>query len=156
MSTSYYSTLAKVQSEFKSITFTNSQADSPTAVTTQHVYSYLADADAEINSRLSVKYTTPISGTESLVVMAMIETWLVKHRILERIKVHTGDDKTSQTGTQTYRKMAMDLINEIVSGKVLLTDATLKTTADGVRSYNHDNADDTATANIFQRSVEQW
>lgn len=142
-----YTSPTLVLGEFKDLT-----VSATTAVTTTKLAQFIVDADAEINSRLGVKYSTPISGTESLVMVAMIATFLVKDRVLEITKVKTGDDKTSQTGSKSYRDKALDLINDIASGKILLTDATLKTSADGVRSYSNDNS----TANIFDRSIDQW
>lgn len=142
-----YTNPTLVVGEFKDLTISAS-----TAVTTTKLTQFIADADAEINSRLGVKYKTPITGTESLVMVTMIATWLVKHRIIEVLHVKTADDKTSQVGSKSYRETALAVLKEIASGNIILTDAVLKTSADGVRSFSNDNA----TANIFDRSIDQW
>lgn len=146
-----YSSITNIQYEFKDVTFSSS-----TAMTTAKVTQYMADADAEIDCTLAVKYTTPITGTQSLVLIGQIAVWLVKDRINETLQVKTGDDKTSQTGGKSYRQKAVDMLNDLASGKKVLTDAALKTSADGVQSYNNNNSDDDDTANVFQRGVDQW
>lgn len=146
-----YATTSDIQGEFKNITFSGS-----TAVTSTQVSGFLTDADAMINARLAPKYQVPITGSNSLVIVKLIAIKLVKHRILEIIKVKTGktsEDQDSQ-GKKTLEEQAFDLINDIVKDKLLLTDATLATTADGVRSYSNDNAD--SIPYVFQRGSKQW
>ncbi len=150
-----YATIAKVEGEFKNVTFTSKDAVLPllpTAVTIEDVTQWLADADAEINSRLSVKYQTPITGTEALTVMCMLAIWLVKDRILGVMEVKGVTPATSQIAPKSNRQKALDALNDLVSGKMKLTDATPATTADGVRSYMSDNV----IQNVFDRTIEQW
>ncbi len=142
-----YTSSTLVGQEFKDITF-----GAGTAISTTKLAQYITDADAEIDSRLGVKYTVPITGTQALAMCGMIATWIVKHRVLDVIKVKTGEDKTSQGNVKTYRQQALDMLNDIASGKVILKDATLATAADGVRSYTNDHS----TENVFQSGVDQW
>jgi phage gp36-like protein len=143
-----YATEAEIESEFKNLTI-----DTGTAITTATVATYLAQADAEINSRLGVKYETPITGTESLVLIKMIEIWLVKDRVQKAMKVKTGIEKSSQDlGDADYRKQALDLLADLASGKVALSDATLKDSSGGVKSYASSNS----VENIFKVGVTQW
>jgi phage gp36-like protein len=143
-----YATSTEVVGEFKDLTV----AASGTNISDADMARFLADADAEINSRLSVKYTTPITGTEALVLMRMIECWMVKHRIEKILEVKTGRPVDSQEGGKSLRQQALDLIKAIVEGNVKLTDATLASTGDGVGSYTSENG----TEHIFDRDTVQW
>ncbi len=142
-----YASQSDCTGEFKDLTIT---ADS--AITTADILGFIEDADAEINSRLSTKYLTPITGTEALLVMKMIEVWLVKHRIMDITTVKTGVSTTSQVGIKSYRQMALDLMDGLVSGKSKLTDATLASANDGVKSYSSTNS----IENIFDITTNQW
>jgi phage gp36-like protein len=142
-----YATQAQVLAEFKDLT-----VGASTPISTSDIAAFIADADAEINSRLSVKYTTPITGSESLIMMKMISVWLIKHRINEILAVKTGTSQTSQEGSKSYRQMAMDLLNDLASGKAKLTDATLATSADGVKSYTYTNS----IEHVFDLEIDQW
>jgi phage gp36-like protein len=145
-----YAASADVVGEFKDLTV----ASSGTAISTDDMTRFLAEADAEINSRLSVKYTTPITGTESLLLMRQIAVWLVKDRIERITEVKTGrpvDAQKGQTPT-SLRSQALELLKSICEGKIKLTDATLASTGDGVGSYSSENG----TEHIFDRDTQQW
>ena len=144
-----YTTVSKVQAEFKSVTFATT-----TVPTLANVGDYLSDADAEIDCTLSVKYQTPITGTQALILIAMIEVWLVKDRILNVIKVKTGKNSEDQDGATNYRDKAMKVLNSLAAGTMKLTDATLVNSNDGVRSYTNENP--TTAPRVFDRTINQW
>ena len=143
-----YATSAQCTGEFKDLTVGASTAISSTDVT-----GFIADADAEINTILSVKYQTPITGTEALIVMKMVEVWLVKQRIQDILSVKSGVPAAEQGADgKGYRQMALELLKKLTNGTAKLTDATLATSADGVKSYTSQED----TANVFDVSINQW
>lgn len=141
-----YCTSAQVTAEFRSITISSSGI-----VTSSVMSDFIAASDAEINSRLSVKYTVPITGTEALIVCQMISVWLVKDRILKLSQLK-GVAPTDQGEEMDYRTKALKLLDDLAMGKATLTDATLATSYDGVRSKNSEDEVD----NHFDLSVAQW
>jgi hypothetical protein len=141
-----YSDLAQVQAEFKDITF-----DVNTPVTPAEVDRFLEEASAYINSRLGLLYQTPVLGTQAAIVLRTIETYLVKSRILSIMKVKAGigvaEQESDDPGSQGLR-----MLDEIISGKLTLTDAQILTGAAGVRSYSYEND----IPHVFDVTKTQW
>lgn len=142
-----YATQAEVLTEFKDFVPTSS-----TAISTTDIDAMIAEAEAEINSRLCVKYTTPITGTEALLIARMVEKWLVKFRIEYILQVKTGREPDKQEGGKSLRQMALDILDALVKGTMKLSDATLASSADGVKSYSSAND----TQHVFDKSAKQW
>jgi len=143
-----YSIYTDVQAEFKNITFSSSSSVKDTEVT-----EFITQADAYIDSRLGLKYTVPITGVESLKICKRLSIWLVTGRIKRILRVKTG----VQTGEQDtidgdLETLARNEIEMILDGLLLLSDATLATTADGFRSY----AVDEDLEYTFTREDDQW
>jgi hypothetical protein len=142
-----YATVDQIAGEFKDFTPTTI-----TPVSIADIEGFIVDADAEINSLLSINYVTPIiGGSEALVLLKMVEVWLVKHRILDIIYVKTGQNKTEQTGGKSYRQMALDVLKNYVSGDSVLIGAVLVTSGSIGRFACGD-----APLNVFDRSRNQW
>ena len=128
-----YATAAQVETEFKGVTFSSSTQPTSTELSTM-----ITEASAEIDARLAVKYTTPITGTNALVVVRSICVQLLKGRVNEIRGIKTGgDDDKDYTDPS---KLARDMLDKLASGKMKLTDATLAATADGVKSYTYTNS----------------
>lgn len=142
-----YVTPAQIAAEFKSMTI---GATGP--VNTTNLADFIAQADAEINSRLAVKYSTPITGTEALIIMQMISTYLVKARIQSILRVKTGKEDPDQDTADNLRKIAITLLDQLAKGTSILTDATLAVSADGVKS----RASDDEVENHFDLESDQW
>jgi len=142
-----YSVLADVQSEFKDIEFTATTKITSTEITDP----FILQADAEINARIGLRYVVPITGTESLKIMKMLSVWITADRISKilRIKTKTEEDTTAE---KSLRQMANELIDKIVAGTFLLSDATLKSSANGFKSYANDNDLDYT----FHKNTDEW
>ncbi len=143
-----YCTTTHVSGEFKGVTLSSSTT--PTDTTVER---FIAEADAEIDSKVGLKYETPVTGTTALIVVRQISIWLVAARVKEIFKVKTGASSAEQEAREgDLRKMAMDRLDRIAKGEELLPDATLRSSYDGVRSYVVDNG---VEAQIDVES-EQW
>ena len=139
----------EVQSEFKSLDFTAST----TAVTTTEIDRFIGEADAEINTYVGTRYTTPITGTEALKVMKMCSVWLVKSRVVNILKQKSVDPKADQDVGPSDRSRALDLLKKIAAGTVVLSDASPISSNNGGmdsylagREFKHD----------FCRDTKQW
>lgn len=142
-----YSTTAQVVAEFKTL---NVGASSP--VSTTDVERFIQEADALIDSYLSKRYATPITGTNALIMVRNISIMLVAQRIKDILRVKTGREESSQDGRGNLRDYAMKLLNDIVDRRVDLSDATVASTGQGVASYVSSND----VPFIFERGTEQW
>jgi phage gp36-like protein len=142
-----YAESSHITAEFADVTFSAS-----TKVSTDDITRFLAEADAEINTRLCNRYAVPITGTESLVLMRMIEIWLVKHRIMGILKVKTPIAKADQGGETDLRTQAIEMLKQLSDGELLLSDAPRATSEEGVKSYSADEEVD----HVFQRGEDQW
>lgn len=129
-----YSTTNQIQSEFKDITFS-----ATSSVTDTEVTEIISMTDAEIDARLGVKYEVPITGTSALLICRTISTYISAARISKIVEVKTGEADKDMPRRIEERNAALKMIEDIVAGKMLLSDATSRSTRGGVRSYNYDN-----------------
>ena len=126
-----YSTQTQIQAEFKSITFSTTSA-----ITASTVASFILQIDAIIDTKLALKYVVPVTGTTSLTLISMISATLVSEKIKKILEVKTENASKVQSSMNISKeKMMMQMLEDIVAGKILLTDAILKSASDGVRNY---------------------
>lgn len=144
-----YASSGDVTSEFKDITFGAS-----TPVTSTEVDNFIDEAESEINSRLSLKYVVPITGTVSLKLMKMITVWMVAERLraILEIKEVTQDEQGQDVRPAKGRKEALQIIGDILKTKMKLTDAELATSHSGVKSF----ATSLDNPHTFKRNCDQW
>ena len=129
-----YSTQANIEGEFKDIAFSTD-----TAVKASEIPNLIAETDAEIDARLSVRYVTPITGSISLILMRTISTFITSARISKIIEVKTGEADKDQPRRYEERNNAIKMINDIVEGKMVLTDAIPVSQKRGIRSFTYEN-----------------
>lgn len=145
-----YSTTADVQAEFKSVTF-----GAGTTPTSTQVDGFISEADAEINARVGLKYTTPVTGAESLKILKTISVGLVAGRIQRILETKQATPELANQDTQVkdLAKEARSKLKEIVAGTLPLPDATLVSTdGDGVKSSNYS----AGVEHKFERDTDQW
>jgi hypothetical protein len=142
-----YCTSDDIAGEFKDLSFTTS-----TTVKKATVDQFIAEADAYINSKLSRKYVTPITGTEALLVIKMISRAIVLRRVRPILKTETGDPKTSMEASGTPKTDPEKMLNDIIDGTVRLTDAVAAGGSQGIRSYTSENG----ITPTFTRDTESW
>jgi len=143
-----YCTNAQVAAEFKNLSFSSS-----TYPTDTNVDRFIAEADAEIDSRVGLKYQVPLTGSVALLVARQLSIDIVAERVRRVIKVQSGQDQKRQDGREgDTAKEARERTDLIVQGKMVLSDATLASSHDGVKSYNSDNG----VEPVFDAETESW
>jgi len=148
-----YAVVADVQAEFKSISFT-----STTQVTTTKVGDWIAEADAEINSIIGIRYQTPVpSSTDAAKICKTISIWLVKDRIRGVLEIKQVEDKVDQdVAGKSLRDRALEWAHNIAKGWQALPGALLITVSGGslggLESYNRSRDD----SNEFRKGEDQW
>lgn len=142
-----YSTVANIQSEFKSLV-----VNSTSSVTTTEVEDFIAQSDAYIDSKLGLIYQTPITGAVALLVAKQLSIWITTQRIKNIMQVKTGFTETDQDSNSDFKKLADDMIADILAKKMTLQDATLLSSGDGVKSFTVDND----IVSTFDATEKQW
>lgn len=143
-----YVTQEMVEGEFRGIDFSASK----TAISTDDLNRFIVEADMEINSRLAVKYATPVTDSNALIIVRRISIKLIKHRIEGILAVKNPSTKIEQGDAKTLRDEALEELADLASGKSILIGATLLTTADGVKSYTSSSSYERK----FNSCKEQW
>jgi hypothetical protein len=88
--------------------------DTSTAVTIEDVDEFILEADAEINARLFDYYTTPITGTEALLVVGKISKYKVAHVIKTILEATTETSDRQQDVQINLEKKANELLDNII------------------------------------------
>lgn len=143
-----YCAHADVAQEFKNMSFGTTTTPTATAIT-----EFIAQADAFIDGRVGMKYTVPITGTASLSIIKQISIGLVAARVKDILKVKTSAEAINQaTREGDPAKAALDKLDMIVKGTLILSDATLAVSGDGFKSFANDEDEEFT----FQKNVDQW
>lgn len=142
-----YATKEDVAKEFVNITF-----DSTGKVKDTDVDSWIAEEEAFANGKIGLKYVTPVTGTESLLIMKKITVMLVAHKVRFKLDVKTINEQLDQGGITDLRSQAIKMLEKISLGKHLLPDAALRSTNDGVSSFTVKAGE----KNFFKKGVDQW
>ena len=142
-----YSTVALVISEFKSITI-----DSTTQVTDTEVTQWIVEADAYIDGRIGLLYTTPVTASISLEILKSISIGLVAQRVAYAMEIKSITAKGDQYVPKNLIEQAEKRLEMIVNRQLLLSDADERSTQSGVKSYTSEN-----TVNRkFDQTKDQW
>lgn len=142
-----YSQETDIEGEFKDVDF-----DTNTSVKSADITRFIAETDAYIDGKLGLRYQVPITGVSSLLIMRMISVTLISERVKKILAVKTGDSKVDQDSLTDREKAMHKMLQEIVEGKILLSDATKLSSHGGVKAYNYDN-DIEASFDVTQ---DQW
>lgn len=144
-----YCDVDAIKAEFKSITFTGSDA----AVTTADVEEFITQASNEIDSRLSIRYAVPVTaGTSALSLLKQICTWIVSSRIKDITEVKEVNENADQDVKSDLGTRARKMLDQIVNGEINLIGATLASSSAGVTSYVSANN----IERTFKRGEESW
>ncbi len=153
-----YASNTDVAAEFKALAAAGGFTTS-TNVTAAQVDEWCTRASNYIDAKIAGKYSTPVlvaDSPNSFSLLKDICVLLVVPRVAAVLNLKTGDDKTSPKGNQSdWKKRAEDMLVEIQSGKMKLSDATLATSADGVESFTNDNSD-TLQPPTFTKKGDNW
>lgn len=144
-----YAEVEDIQAEFKSIKFDEDDS----AVVVENVESFLAQADAEIDARISISYQVPVTGGDSaLLLLKQICTWLVSQRVKDIVEVKNVRTETDQDVKIDTAARARKMLDQIADGTLPLIGATPASSAGGVKSYVSANN----IPRVFKKDSEQW
>lgn len=121
----------------------------PTNPTLERVNELIAEVDAEINTKIGMRYPTPITDTSDLILIRGIATVLVAERVVGTIEVTTGQGISVVNPKMKDGNLARQKLNDLVEGKLKLNTAP---SGSPVRSFMSEN-DKQPT---FKRDCEQW
>ncbi|MCK5608285.1 hypothetical protein KAR91_40765 [Candidatus Pacearchaeota archaeon] len=141
-----YSTNADVVKEFKSIDTTNG------VISDAKIDEYIAQADAYINGRVGLVYETPVTGTNSLLILKEISIGFVAQRIAFILETKSITPTGDQAIPKNLIEQAESRLTMIAEKTLILDDAEEKSSNGGVSSYTSEN---NVTRN-FQQGVQQW
>ena len=141
-----YATYQDVIDEFKNIDTTNGR------ITNAKITTWISQAEAYIDGRLSLLYTTPITGTNSLLIVQQISIGLVAQRVARILETKSITPKGDQYIPKDLIKDAEAKLKLIVERKLKLSDAEEISEGAGVKSYSSSNT----VERVFKQGVEQW
>lgn len=140
-----YCLLADIEKHYMGTTFTAS-----TVPTSTNINDMISVNSARIDGRLGKKYTTPITGTESLKIVKRICEILTASQVDDILQqLIPAKEKTDRP--IEYRKEAEELLKGIEEGTLILSDAA-DITGDMFYNYNVENS---ITA-VMKKDTRQW
>ena len=140
-----YSTNSDVTDEFKSI-------DTSGLISTAKIDEWISQDDEYIDGRIGLLYETPVTAVKSLKIVKQISIGLVAQRIAFILETKSITPKGDQAIPKNLITEAKERLQMIVDRKLLLSDATERSTHAGVKSFTSDNV----VARKFDLNVNQW
>ena len=149
-----YATVAEIESEFKKVSFSGSSL-----ITSTEISDFLDQTDAIIDTKLGLRYETPITGAKSLLVMKKIEIDFVAYRVAKILEIKKNipvpdANIVTEITEGTAFKISQDLLENLQKGLVILPDAVKTSTDGGMKSYT--TTDDTNLEPVFDVEEQQW
>ena len=140
-----YSTNSDVTDEFKSI-------DTSGLISTAKIDEWISQDDEYIDGRIGLLYETPVTAVKSLKIVKQISIGLVAQRIAFILETKSITPKGDQAIPKNLITEAKERLQMIVDRKLLLSDATERSTHAGVKSFTSDNV----VARKFDLTTNQW
>ena len=140
-----YSTNSDVTDEFKSI-------DTSGLISTTKIDEWISQDDEYIDGRIGLLYETPVTAEKSLKIVKQISIGLVAQRIAFILETKSITPKGDQAIPKNLITEAKERLQMIVDRKLLLSDATERSTHAGVKSFTSDNV----VARKFDLTTNQW
>lgn len=115
-----------------------------TNITTSELEAVIVERTALINSRLGDKYTTPLTGAESLKILKIVCKYGVAADVLDILATGTrGGGGKSRSPQAVYWAQLFDkLLDDIMSEKLPLTSTDRSCASDVTRTGKYDSAGD--------------
>jgi phage gp36-like protein len=153
---SAYCTTSDIEAEIKALDLSASNA----IPTTAQVTAFIDQESARIDSYLTTRYDTPITGTESLLFLKVICISLVAWRVSEIISTRKTQQLPNGMISQdvslaTAYKRAIKDLEALRKGDMSLPDEDAKNSAAGKSLFASDNLDNSYEAN-FDVGTKQW
>lgn len=147
-----YTTHEDIASEFKNIEFSATSAITSTAVT-----SFIEEEEALVNAMLSSRYETPVTDTESKLILKKIVIDFVAYRVAKILNLKKDVPIPEKVVVQQLSegaafKMSKQYLEMIRKGAIILSGATAQSNGQGVYSYNYQES----VLPKFERDTKQW
>ena len=147
-----YATQADIAAEFKNLTFGANKGLTDTEVT-----ELIAQEEATINAIIANRYEVPITGTEALKVMKGISIAFVAYRVAKILNLKKNIPIPKEMIPQeldegSMFRVAQKRLKAIQSGKIILNDAVVRSSTQGIKSYNAENN----ICPLWERDTNQW
>lgn len=139
-----YCCVSDVASEFRDITF-----DDNSVVTKAEVNEFISRQSAIIDGILSTKYTVPITGTISLIIMKELCALMVAGKVDRILRLRTGEK--GQNSGRDFAKEAKDIMDKLLKDVLVLSDADAKNQS-RITSYNVANSIEP----VMEKETDQW
>lgn len=146
-----YCTTSEVISEFKNLV-----VDTTTAISTADITSFIAQAEALINSYVSNRYILPIdSGAEGFQILKMIEIAIVADRIrkIMEVKQLSSKDAVQSVRGLLDSKAILKMLEDIRDGDIAIIGGSPLINS-GSTLYSETDA--IGAKPFFKRNVRQW
>lgn len=138
-----YCTVSDIEDRFKALTISTTSA-----VNTTKAQALIDQYSAFIDARISKVYSVPVSGIEALKVLKLVCVSFVVAELEPIVSQAVGEKKGRE---DTMFKSAREMLSDIESGRLELTDATLRST-DSVSSGNVAGG----VCPVFKKDRTQW
>lgn len=125
-----YCTTTQLASAFKGLTLSSS-----TKVTDSEASDWIDEESAYMDGYIARRYTTPVTETNSLLILRKICLGLVAHRLRNALSIKSGDTAITQSAGVISKEDAQSMLERIAEGDLLLTDGTDASSEQGVKGY---------------------
>jgi len=144
-----YCTVDDIKADFRNIVFS-----ATSALTITEVEALIDEESAYIDARISGRFITPVVGTASLLVLKKICIFLVSCRVRSVLEIKTNitNKNQSRESNCTEKRNPEKMLNDIAKGNLILPDAELISSEDGICSFNVDNN----VQPFFNTQKQQW
>lgn len=152
-----YATQANIEHELKNIVFV---ADGAKGISTVALAEFLEQADATIDMYLGGRYSTPITGANSLNILKKIAIDIVVYRVTKisnlskSVPIPESGVIQDITEGSAYRE-SMRMLKDIRDNVMSLPDATLLNTSSGLGSF-HTEPLNSCIKPVFDKELQQW
>ena len=150
-----YASTADIQAELK-----NLNVSATSAVTSAAISDFLDQSESLINMHVGKRYVTPITATESVLVLRKIEIDFVVYRVSKILdlkkSVPIPDARVIQDITEgsAYRD-SMKTLMAIRDNKMDLPGETLINNSSALSSF-HTETGNSGIVPLFEKGVQQW
>ncbi len=143
-----YCTKEQVADEFNGITFASTT--NPTDTTVDR---WIEEADSVINAKVGLRYVTPVTDENDLIVLRQIAIMLVSARVRRRLNRTGPEGEAAKVKVADTDTKAMKMLDDIVKGSMTLSEnSTFLREEAGISSYTQSQE----CPHTFKKGCDQW
>lgn len=121
-------------------------------MTTVKIDALILQSDAYIDGRICQIYSTPVTGTQSLLILKKISIGLTADRVANILRINSKSKDQEQLNNKDLIKEAKEDLKLIANKDLSLQDATLLGSSGAVSSYTLSNE----VTRSFNQGTRQW